>query len=36
VWTDDGENHVRTAALAYGSERVYEWLLSKRLAAKQA
>jgi hypothetical protein len=35
VWTDDGENHVRTAALAYGNERAYDWLLSKRSAVKQ-
>ncbi|HEX2208772.1 MAG TPA: hypothetical protein VHG93_13925 [Longimicrobium sp.] len=32
VWTDQGVDHVGTATLAYGDERIYRWLLEKRLA----
>ncbi|MBW8905039.1 MAG: prolyl oligopeptidase family serine peptidase [Betaproteobacteria bacterium] len=28
VWADDGEDHVGSARLAYGDERIYRWLLS--------
>ena len=28
VWADDGENHVGSARVAYGDERIYRWLLS--------
>jgi predicted peptidase len=27
VWADDGEDHVGSARLAYGDERIYRWLL---------
>ena len=29
VYTDQGEDHVGTARLAYGDERIYRWLLSR-------
>jgi predicted peptidase len=32
VYTDEGLDHVGTATSAYRSNRVYEWLLSKRAA----
>ena len=28
VWADDGGDHVGSARLAYGDERIYRWLLS--------
>jgi predicted peptidase len=28
VWADDGEDHVGSARVAYGDERVYRWLLA--------
>ena len=28
VWADDGEDHVGSARVAYGDERIYRWLLS--------
>ena len=28
IWADDGEDHVGSARLAYGDERIYRWLLS--------
>jgi len=28
VWADDGEDHVGSARVAYGDERIYHWLLS--------
>jgi hypothetical protein len=31
VYTDEGMDHVGTATLAYRDERVYRWLLSRRL-----
>jgi hypothetical protein len=31
LWFDAGEDHVGTATQAYDDERVYRWLLSKRL-----
>jgi hypothetical protein len=27
VWADDGEDHVGSARVAYGEERIYRWLL---------
>lgn len=27
VWADDGEDHVGSARVAYGDERIYRWLL---------
>lgn len=30
VITDDGEDHVRTAARAYADDRIYAWLLARR------
>lgn len=32
VYLDQGEDHVGTARLAYQDERIYRWLLAKRLA----
>ena len=29
VYTDEGQNHVGTARLAYGEERIYRWLLER-------
>ena len=31
VYLDEGADHVRSARLAYRDERIYSWLLSKRL-----
>lgn len=31
VYTDEGADHVGTAALAYRDDRIYRWLLSNRL-----
>lgn len=31
IWEDEGQDHVGSARLAYGDERIYTWLLSKRL-----
>ena len=31
VYLDEGEDHVGSATLAYRDERIYSWLLSKRL-----
>jgi predicted peptidase len=31
VYFDQGKDHVGTATLAYGDERIYRWLLSQRL-----
>jgi predicted peptidase len=31
VYEDQGQDHVGTARLAYADERIYRWLLSKRL-----
>lgn len=31
IWEDEGEDHVGSARLAYADERIYAWLLSKRL-----
>jgi predicted peptidase len=31
MWSDDGEDHVGTATLAYRDKRIYDWLLNKRL-----
>lgn len=31
IYTDEGMDHVGTATLAYRDERVYRWLLSRRL-----
>lgn len=28
VWADDGEDHVGSARVAYGDERIYRWLLT--------
>lgn len=33
VYLDEGLDHVGTATAAYGSERIYDWLLSRRSAA---
>lgn len=33
IYTDQGEDHVGTARLAYQDERIYRWLLSKQLPA---
>jgi hypothetical protein len=33
VLTDEGADHVGTAALAYADDRIYEWLLARRLRA---
>lgn len=30
IYTDQGMDHVGTATLAYGDERIYRWLLSRR------
>ena len=32
LYLDQGLDHVRSAAAAYGDERIYDWLLSKRAA----
>lgn len=31
IWTDDGDDHVGSAARAFGDERIYRWLLSHSL-----
>lgn len=31
IYLDEGADHVGSATLAYGDERIYSWLLSKRL-----
>jgi predicted peptidase len=31
LYLDEGQDHVGSATLAYGDERIYAWLLSKRL-----
>jgi dienelactone hydrolase len=30
VWADEGEDHVGSARVAYGDERIYRWLLGFR------
>jgi predicted peptidase len=32
IYVDEGQDHVGTARLAYKDERIYRWLLSKRLS----
>jgi hypothetical protein len=32
VYLDQGEDHVGTARLAYADDRIYRWLLGRRLA----
>jgi predicted peptidase len=34
IYTDDGLDHVGTASSAYGNERIYRWLLSKRTSSR--
>jgi poly(3-hydroxybutyrate) depolymerase len=36
VYVDQGQDHVGTARLAYQDERIYRWLLSKRLSSPGA
>lgn len=35
LYLDEGQDHVGSAARAYGDDRIYDWLLSKRLPQKE-
>lgn len=36
IWEDEGQDHVGSARLAYGDERIYVWLLSRQLPETSA